>query len=193
MWKVDSTGNLGIQYLSLLVVRDNGAFLGFVLRIAGRGRGSPGVAPARVVEEVCIGKGAEEFDEVGAFLRREGKGAQDGAPVGGVGGATAAGVVIEHAFEGRDAAVMHIGRREGDVAQTGGLELTVVLREVGVRLDPCVGAGVESVESGVVEFGWSVRGVGMAQGSAEVPAPVALEAAGFLAGEEEFLAAFCGF
>ena len=55
-------------------------------------------------------------------------------------------VVVEHLLQGGKAAVVHVGRREGDVAQRGHPELAVVGGQAGLQAQAPVGeGGVEAV------------------------------------------------
>jgi hypothetical protein len=59
--------------------------------------------------------------------------------------------MVQDFFERGDAAVMHIGRGEGDVAERGSFEAAEIGGPAGVLADAAVGRGVIGVEGGVVK------------------------------------------
>jgi hypothetical protein len=101
-------------------------------------RRGPRIRKAGVVEQRVVSQRFEKRDHIRPVLRRKLEAADQGIFVRVVvadtsirprgNGSTAGRIMIEHAFEGRDAAVVHVGRGHGDIAQGGRFELADVLK-----------------------------------------------------------------
>src|SRR5262249_11553210 len=99
------------------------------------------IAQAGIGQELVVGERLEEFHQIRLLLLGELEAADECAlggavladtgelPVGD--GAPAGGVVVQHLFERRDAAVVHVGRRDRDVSQRRRFERPHVFRLLG--------------------------------------------------------------
>ena len=119
----------------------------------------PRIGESRVAQQRLVGQRLQEGDEVGALRRRQREAAHrcalvrvvaTDAPIGPVRDrASAGGVVIDGLFERGHAAVVHVRRGHGDVAQRRRLELADVLRRrASSRRGRCSPAGYDSGPAG---------------------------------------------
>lgn len=130
----------------------------------------PGVGEAWVVKNGFVGEGFQKFNEVFLISRCEMEAAYKRVFVWVVmAGSASSGVMIENGFESGDAAVVHVGSGDGNIAQRGSFEFALLV-----------------VQAGVVEFGLIGRAGGCHGVVAEVEPAVTAEAGKGLAEEEHF-------
>ena len=159
------------------------------------------VAVAWIADEALVGQAFQERQQGRAVVLREREPDDEDAleriqfadarvrPLGD--GAATLAVVIQHGVERRDAAVVHVRRRQRDVAQALRSEQALVERIERELVDPLVAGRVTAVAADVVQAvveervgDRSRRAVRIAVGDREVDAAVAVEALELLGVEQ---------
>ena len=91
----------------------------------------PGIGKARIGEKFLIRKALQKGDNVGLFRAAQRKAHHQRRLVRSVGKAAGIGIVVQHVGQSGDRAVVHVGRRQGHIAQAGGPETADIFRAQG--------------------------------------------------------------
>jgi hypothetical protein len=106
------------------------------------------------------------------------------------------GVVVDHFLEGRYAAIVHVGRGDGDVSQRGRPEFSDVFRSVSLFVNATVGrfisgdAGIEETAALLFAVARKLAPV-ESNAPAEGPPPMTLKTASALARGKDKLSPLC--